>query len=138
MQPELAQAESASPPDGGANDVPLPLVAIRNLTKYYTRGEQVIPVLVDINIDVMAGDLAGNRTSAESIVTVLHDRGNHNGHGVQHNGGNGEANEAGNHGRHGKQGHGKQGLGRGDDGGHGNSGHIRGHKSKNDRHLGKG
>jgi hypothetical protein len=39
-----------------ATDAPSPLVAIRNLTKYYTRGEQVIPVLVDINIDVMAAN----------------------------------------------------------------------------------
>ncbi len=31
---------------------PVPLIAIRNLSKYYTRGDQVIPVLVDINLDV--------------------------------------------------------------------------------------
>jgi putative ABC transport system ATP-binding protein len=33
-----------------------PLVAIRGLTKYYVRGDQVIPVLVGINLDVFAGD----------------------------------------------------------------------------------
>ena len=33
-----------------------PLVAIRALSKYYTRGEQIIPVLVDIDLDVFAGD----------------------------------------------------------------------------------
>jgi putative ABC transport system ATP-binding protein len=33
-----------------------PLVAIRGLTKYYVRGDQVIPVLVGINLDVYAGD----------------------------------------------------------------------------------
>ena len=33
-----------------------PLVAIRDLTKHYMRGDQVIPVLVDINLDVEAGD----------------------------------------------------------------------------------
>ena len=34
-----------------------PLVAIRGLTKYYVRGDQVIPVLVDINLDVRGGRL---------------------------------------------------------------------------------
>ena len=33
-----------------------PLVAVRGLTKYYVRGDQVIPVLVGINLDVFAGD----------------------------------------------------------------------------------
>src|SRR5437763_5347156 len=40
-------------------DVPagtVPLVAIRSLSKYYVRGEQIIPVLVDIDLDVFAGD----------------------------------------------------------------------------------
>jgi putative ABC transport system ATP-binding protein len=32
------------------------LVAIRGLSKYYRRGEQMIPVLVDINLDVAVGD----------------------------------------------------------------------------------
>ena len=31
------------------------LVAIRALSKYYTRGDQIIPVLVDINLDVFVG-----------------------------------------------------------------------------------
>jgi putative ABC transport system ATP-binding protein len=51
-----------------------PLVAIRNLTKYYTRGEQVIPVLVDINIDVMAGEyiaLMGPSGSGKSTLLNL-------------------------------------------------------------------
>ena len=51
-----------------------PLVAIRSLTKYYTRGEQVIPVLVDINIDVMAGDyiaLMGPSGSGKSTLLNL-------------------------------------------------------------------
>ncbi len=34
----------------------MPLVAIRNLTKHYVRGGQVIPVLSDIDLDVYAGD----------------------------------------------------------------------------------
>jgi putative ABC transport system ATP-binding protein len=33
-----------------------PLVSVRALTKYYVRGDQVIPVLVDIDLDVAAGD----------------------------------------------------------------------------------
>ena len=51
-----------------------PLVAIRSLTKYYTRGEQVIPVLVDINLDVMAGDyiaLMGPSGSGKSTLLNL-------------------------------------------------------------------
>ncbi len=32
------------------------LVEIRGLSKYYRRGEQIIPVLVDINLDVGLGD----------------------------------------------------------------------------------
>jgi len=34
----------------------MPLVSVRALTKYYMRGDQVIPVLVDIDLDVAAGD----------------------------------------------------------------------------------
>ena len=30
---------------------PVSLVSIRGLSKYYVRGDQVIPVLVDINLD---------------------------------------------------------------------------------------
>jgi putative ABC transport system ATP-binding protein len=32
------------------------LVAIRSLSKYYTRGDQIIPVLLDIDLDVFPGD----------------------------------------------------------------------------------
>jgi putative ABC transport system ATP-binding protein len=51
-----------------------PLVAIRNLTKYYTRGEQIIPVLVDIDFDVMPGDyiaLMGPSGSGKSTLLNL-------------------------------------------------------------------
>jgi putative ABC transport system ATP-binding protein len=51
-----------------------PLVAIRGLTKYYVRGEQVIPVLVDINFDVMPGDyiaLMGPSGSGKSTLLNL-------------------------------------------------------------------
>jgi len=70
MPTEIAEAiKDASPASAE-----MPLVAIRNLTKYYTRGEQVIPVLVDINIDVMAGDyiaLMGPSGSGKSTLLNL-------------------------------------------------------------------
>jgi putative ABC transport system ATP-binding protein len=52
----------------------LPLVAIRRLTKCYTRGDQVIPVLVDIDLDVFAGDyvaLMGPSGSGKSTLLNL-------------------------------------------------------------------
>ena len=69
MPTEIAEAINAAP-----SSAEMPLVAIRNLTKYYTRGEQVIPVLVDINIDVMAGDyiaLMGPSGSGKSTLLNL-------------------------------------------------------------------
>jgi putative ABC transport system ATP-binding protein len=50
-----------SEPDAVAEPAPAtgaiePLVAIRGLTKYYVRGDQIIPVLVGIDLDVFAGD----------------------------------------------------------------------------------
>ena len=50
------------------------LVAIRTLSKYYTRGDQVIPVLVDINLDVFVGDfvaLMGPSGSGKSTLLNL-------------------------------------------------------------------
>ena len=50
----------------GSSD-PILLVEIRNLTKYYQRGGQIIPVLVDIDLDVRLGDyLATSRAAARS------------------------------------------------------------------------
>ena len=51
-----------------------PLVAIRNLSKHYVRGGQVIPVLVDIDLDVAEGDfvaLMGPSGSGKSTLLNL-------------------------------------------------------------------
>jgi len=51
-----------------------PLVAIRGLTKYYVRGDQVIPVLVGIDLDIQAGDyvaLMGPSGSGKSTLLNL-------------------------------------------------------------------
>ena len=50
------------------------LVAIRSLSKYYTRGDQIIPVLVDINLDVRVADyiaLMGPSGSGKSTLLNL-------------------------------------------------------------------
>jgi putative ABC transport system ATP-binding protein len=63
-----ASAERES--DAGA----LPLVSIRSLSKYYVRGDQVIPVLVDIDLDVYVGDyiaLMGPSGSGKSTLLNL-------------------------------------------------------------------
>jgi putative ABC transport system ATP-binding protein len=54
--------------------VSTPLVAIRGLGKHYVRGDQVIPVLVDIDLDVMEGDfvaLMGPSGSGKSTLLNL-------------------------------------------------------------------
>ena len=51
-----------------------PLVEIRNLTKYYQRGGQIIPVLIDIDLDVRLGDylaLMGPSGSGKSTLLNL-------------------------------------------------------------------
>jgi putative ABC transport system ATP-binding protein len=50
------------------------LVSIRALSKFYTRGDQIIPVLVDINLDVFPGDfvaLMGPSGSGKSTLLNL-------------------------------------------------------------------
>ncbi len=50
------------------------LVAVRSLSKYYTRGDQIIPVLVDINLDVGVADyiaLMGPSGSGKSTLLNL-------------------------------------------------------------------
>ena len=51
-----------------------PLVAIRGLSKHYVRGEQLIPVLVDIDLDIAEGDyvaLMGPSGSGKSTLLNL-------------------------------------------------------------------
>ncbi|HVF64959.1 MAG TPA: ABC transporter ATP-binding protein [Casimicrobiaceae bacterium] len=51
-----------------------PIVAIRKLSKYYTRGDQLIPVLIEIDFDVNAGDyiaLMGPSGSGKSTLLNL-------------------------------------------------------------------
>jgi len=54
--------------------VTTPLVSIRGLSKHYVRGDQVIPVLVDLDLDVAAGDfvaLMGPSGSGKSTLLNL-------------------------------------------------------------------
>jgi len=60
--------------DPAADPAGAPLVAVRSVSKYYTRGDQVIPVLVDIQLDIPAGDyvaLMGPSGSGKSTLLNL-------------------------------------------------------------------
>jgi len=66
-----AIASAADAPPEASADV---LVEVRALSKYYTRGDQIIPVLVDINLDVGVADyiaLMGPSGSGKSTLLNL-------------------------------------------------------------------
>ncbi len=68
-----AQASTTSPPAPDAEERQ-PLVAIHGLSKYYVRGDQVIPVLVDLDLDVFEGEyvaLMGPSGSGKSTLLNL-------------------------------------------------------------------
>jgi putative ABC transport system ATP-binding protein len=66
---EIARAgEIGTPPDVEARET---LVEVRKLTKYYVRGGQVIPVLVDIDLDVGLGDFVALMGPSGSGKTTL-------------------------------------------------------------------
>jgi putative ABC transport system ATP-binding protein len=72
-RPVNAQASAASQPAPAAEGRQ-PLVAIHGLSKYYVRGDQVIPVLVDLDLDVYAGEyvaLMGPSGSGKSTLLNL-------------------------------------------------------------------
>jgi putative ABC transport system ATP-binding protein len=61
-------------PIRGDSGTPMPLVSIRGVSKYYVRGDQVIPVLVGIDLDVNSGDyiaLMGPSGSGKSTLLNL-------------------------------------------------------------------
>ncbi len=58
-------------PDPALADTHEALVTIRSLTKHYVRGDQVIPVLVDIDLDVAVADFVALMGPSGSGKTTL-------------------------------------------------------------------
>ncbi|MGE5171816.1 MAG: ABC transporter ATP-binding protein [Rudaea sp.] len=68
-----APSSSAGATDArlAAHSAAPPIVAIRDLSKYYVRGDQLIPVLVDIDLDVAAGEYVALMGPSGSGKTTL-------------------------------------------------------------------
>src|SRR5665213_3223853 len=67
-------ASVAEPPANAATSAAGALISIAALSKYYVRGDQVIPVLVDLNLEVAEGDyiaLMGPSGSGKSTLLNL-------------------------------------------------------------------
>jgi putative ABC transport system ATP-binding protein len=70
----LAARRQVADAGTGAQAGGMPLVSIRDVSKYYVRGDQVIPVLVGIDLDIAAGDyiaLMGPSGSGKSTLLNL-------------------------------------------------------------------
>ena len=67
----MSDSDLAAAADPAAKAAREPLVAIRDLTKYYVRGDQVIPVLVGINLGIHAGDFLALMGPSGSGKTTL-------------------------------------------------------------------
>ena len=71
MSAEMSAEAAASAARDAGDDAVAALVSIRALSKYYVRGDQIIPVLVDINLDVRAGEFVALMGPSGSGKTTL-------------------------------------------------------------------
>ena len=69
-EPDPCEGARGSP-CGGQPKLPHRSSSVRSIAKYYVRGDQVIPVLVDINLDVTAGDYVALMGPSGSGKTTL-------------------------------------------------------------------